>query len=346
MSSEDQVQLNQTIKEKEMKKKEDPAACVFVASLSKDVPDEELQSDVFQHFLQWGTLSSVKVLKDWLKRPYAFVQFERVEDSKTAIKEAPGTILHGRSIRCEPARVNRSICLVSFSQPFHKKFIRSALSSFGEIEDITVLQPHGKFHSIVVKFRYREDAIKAYLTLRFSDFEQISRHQQRWFVEWASNMDTDNLYGICGNACRLDKSSVFVGNLPQDTQQEELYSLFGSYGKVLNVHLIQKPYNRCPEKKVFAFIKYQHPFEAAQAIDQENGNVFKDKTLRVSYRQQYQRNPCQMTNRIPPLSIAVPPPPPDYFQHKFIEEYGPPQYMPNDTSVKKKNEIMQTLNPC
>lgn len=87
-------------------------------------------------------------------------------------------------------------------------------------------------------------------------------------------MDTDNLYGICGNTCRLDKSSVFVGNLPQDTQQEELYGLFGSYGKVLNVHLIQKPYNRCSEKKVFAFIKYQHPFEAAQAIDQEVSSCY------------------------------------------------------------------------
>ncbi|KAI8374909.1 hypothetical protein BD560DRAFT_87641 [Blakeslea trispora] len=329
MSLGDQAQQKQILGDKENKKKEDPAACVFVASLSKDVPDTELQSDVYQHFLQWGTLSSVKVLKDWLKRPYAFVQFERTEDSKRAIKEAPGTILHGRSIRCEPARVNRSICLVSFSQPFHKKFIHSALSTFGEIEEINILQPHGKFHSTVVKFRYREDAIKAYLALKFSDFEQINRYQQKWFVEWASNMDADNLYGICSNECRLDKSSVFVGNLPQCTQQEELHNLFDSYGKVLHVHLVQKPYNRYPEKTKFAFIKYQHPFEAARAIDQENGNIFKGKTLRVSYRQHYQRNSCYPNNK-----TLTPMPPPEYFQPKLIEEYAPPQYMAvGDSSV-------------
>lgn len=37
------------------------------------------------------------------------------------------------------------------------------LSVFGEIEDITILQPHGKLHSVFVKYKYRDDAIQAYL---------------------------------------------------------------------------------------------------------------------------------------------------------------------------------------
>lgn len=48
----------------------------FFLSLNKNVEDEELNSSVFNHFKQWGKLLGVKVLKDWLKRPYAFVQFE------------------------------------------------------------------------------------------------------------------------------------------------------------------------------------------------------------------------------------------------------------------------------
>ncbi|RCI04500.1 hypothetical protein CU098_003021, partial [Rhizopus stolonifer] len=284
MSFIDQTHFEQANNQSQEKKKENPAACVFVASLNKELSDEDLHTSVYNHFLQWGPLSSVKVLKDWLKRPYAF----SVQDSKKAIKEAPGTILNGRSIRCEPARVNRSICLVSFNQPFHKQYIQSTLSAFGDIEDMTILQPHGKFHSIVIKYKYREDAIKAYLTLKFSDYQQINKHQ-RWFVEWASNMDTDNLYGICGNTCQLDKLSIFVGNLPESVTKEELHTIFGQHGSIIDLHLIQKPNYRHREKKVFAFIKYQHEKESSQAIDHQNGSIYKDKTLRVCYRQ-YQTN--------------------------------------------------------
>jgi hypothetical protein len=47
-------------------------------SLNKDLEDAELQSHVYHHFEQWGCLLGVKVLKDWLKRPYAFVQYQVV----------------------------------------------------------------------------------------------------------------------------------------------------------------------------------------------------------------------------------------------------------------------------
>lgn len=75
--------------------RENPAACIFVAryntkkkvnklrlvintwcSLNRNLQDAELTSSVYHHFERWGTLLGVKVLKDWQKRPYAFVQFE------------------------------------------------------------------------------------------------------------------------------------------------------------------------------------------------------------------------------------------------------------------------------
>lgn len=51
---------------------------------------------------------------------------QRVEDAKRALQEAPGTVLDGRSIRCEPARVNRTICLAAYEAPLH--------------EDVSILQ--------------------------------------------------------------------------------------------------------------------------------------------------------------------------------------------------------------
>lgn len=133
------------------------------------MPDEDLNMNVFNHFKQWGQLLNVKVLKDGLRRPYAFVQFEVrayiklwlpcsisnitlsliinhlflfllqqqfEKDSKKALQEAPGTFINDRSIRCEPARVNRSICLISFNQPFNKKVNHSEQLYFSFKEEV------------------------------------------------------------------------------------------------------------------------------------------------------------------------------------------------------------------
>ncbi|KAG2211950.1 hypothetical protein INT47_004637, partial [Mucor saturninus] len=260
--------------------KENPAACIFVASLNKNVSDEDLNDSVFVHFNQWGPLLGVKVLKDSLKRPYAFVQFEFEDDCKTALKEAPGTIINGRSIRCEPARVNRSICLISFNQPFNRQFLQSKLSMFGEIEDITLLQPQGNFHYVYVKYMYRKDAIKSYLALKYNN-------ANHWFVEWTSNVETSMYGGVYQYATRcLDRFSIFIGNLHESTSDADLSLKFKLYGTIVQTHVIRKN-----PRKVFAFIRFKEEEAALKAIHSENGNIWNERILRVNYREYY-HNPC------------------------------------------------------
>ncbi|CEP12874.1 hypothetical protein [Parasitella parasitica] len=250
-------------------KKDNPAACVFVASLDRNIKDVDLKTSVYEHFMKWGHIQSVKVFKDWLKRPYAFVQYESVNDCKQALKEAQNTSINGRRIRCEPA-----------------KHVANVLSEYGEIESMNILQPHGKFHSIIIKFKYRDDAITAYMDLKFPKNNVLSeRSYQQWFVEWAAYLDGDNVYGVCGTSCRLDKHTVFVGNLPEAINEEDLFIRFTRYGHILDIHLIRKPVNRYAAKKVFAFIKYQGEKETAEAIDAENGALLQERIIRVCYRQ-------------------------------------------------------------
>ncbi|CEI94923.1 hypothetical protein RMCBS344292_09125 [Rhizopus microsporus] len=137
-----------------VKKKADPTACVFVA---RSISDNELNRSVFDLFRQYGKLLNVKTLRDWMGRPYAF----NVQESKKALKECQGIVLHGRHIRCEPARVNRTLCLISLHLQFDEHYLRSKLSVFGDIEDVIVTQ-HPNFHAAFIQFQYRDDAIHAY----------------------------------------------------------------------------------------------------------------------------------------------------------------------------------------
>ncbi|GAA5801009.1 hypothetical protein HPULCUR_006449 [Helicostylum pulchrum] len=250
--------------------RENPAACIFVA---RNLQDAELTSSVYHHFERWGTLLGVKVLKDWQKRPYAFVQFESEEDCRVALQEAPGTVMDGRSIRCEPARI-----------------LQMQLVKFGELEDITVVQPQGRFYYAFIKYKYRNDAITAYLTLK-GNIGDIKDQHHSWFVEWASNIDISNTYRVGHMMYRnLDKRSLFVGNLHVSTCEEELKDAFEKYGALQDVHVIRKTYSQ-RIKKVFAFIKYNNEIEATAAIEHENGKVWKDKIIRVCYREYYYPSP-------------------------------------------------------
>lgn len=53
---------------------------ILCFSLTKDKNDEELNISVTNHFSRWGELLNVKVLKDWMERPYAFVQYEASDE--------------------------------------------------------------------------------------------------------------------------------------------------------------------------------------------------------------------------------------------------------------------------
>lgn len=52
-----------------------------------------------------------------------------MEDSKRALEESQGMILNGRSIRCEPARVNRTLCLISSHSAFDESVSRLGMTT-------------------------------------------------------------------------------------------------------------------------------------------------------------------------------------------------------------------------
>ncbi|KAJ3282198.1 hypothetical protein HK104_011047, partial [Borealophlyctis nickersoniae] len=174
-----------------------PQACLFVASLSSSRTDEQLQESVTRHFEQYGTIMNVKVLKDWLARPYAFVQFENIDDARRALIEAHNTLVDNRHIRVEQARVNRTLFIAKFNKNLNEQAdmeaqLREILERYGPVEDLTVLQNYQTGRSKgcgFVKFCYREDAIKAFLVLTSSRGEGGTgadglRATHKWVAEW------------------------------------------------------------------------------------------------------------------------------------------------------------------
>ncbi|KAI8879830.1 hypothetical protein K501DRAFT_276191 [Backusella circina FSU 941] len=245
--------------------------CGLLSSLSKKLSDASLRMAVQDHFQKWGPILNVKVLRDWLCRPYAFVQYEEVTDAQRALKEAQGDVLNERHLRCEPARVNRTLFLINYKHPFTKQEIeRSVLPSFGTLEDITC-PAYDSGYFALVKFCYRNDAIEAFHALKSGNC-----CPSQWQVEWASNFDMSNKVAIF-----YDYQSIFVGNLPNHVTSDALSDLFGKCGDVKYIRIIKKS----PKNKVYAFVKFALSFQAYSAIRNYNGILWQDKILHVSLRE-------------------------------------------------------------
>ncbi|ORX89985.1 hypothetical protein K493DRAFT_305307 [Basidiobolus meristosporus CBS 931.73] len=204
-------------------KRASPQGCIFVASLAASKTDEELHESVTKHFSKYGKLLNVKVLKDWKQRPYSFVQFENVHDAKRALTEAHHTILDGRHIRVEQARVNRTLFIAKISRSLNEENYQTGRSKGCGF----------------VKFCYRDDAIRAYSELRVNS---------KWVVEWAPNLER--------GSGQVDRTSVFIGQLNQKlVTQSLLEDKFGKYGKIELLNLVNRNANMPGIVPCFAWLQ-------------------------------------------------------------------------------------------
>ncbi|KAM3162609.1 RIM4-like protein [Lachancea thermotolerans] len=296
-----------------------PSSCVFVASLAASLSDDDLCLSVTENFKKFGRLTMVKVLRDPANRPYAFVQYTNDADAKKALKEAQGSSLNGRTIRCEPARVNRTLFVcykgrnLNSSGLVSAAFVNQLLEKFGELEQLVACRDqffHRKNNAYsgsdrsnawFIQFAYRDDAIRAFANLK-SDLN--------WVVEWAQNIeapshmnmlsDSKNLVireetepeneGACimpvdsysessGSEVVIDQKSIFVGQLDPMATEEGVLERFSRHGSILELNLISKPNN------VFAFIRFTTEEAAAAALEMENHAMFLNKTMHVQYRE-------------------------------------------------------------
>jgi len=71
----------------------------------------------------------------------------------------------------------------------------------------------------------------------------------------------------------MQTNKLYVGNINYNTTPQELEDLFGSYGQVLSVKLI--------EGKGFGFVEMAGPEEAEEAKGKLDGYEFQGRNLRV-----------------------------------------------------------------
>ncbi|QEU62358.1 Rim4 [Kluyveromyces lactis] len=307
-----------------------PSSCIFVASLAATLSDSELNASVTKEFAKYGKIVSVKVLRDPANRPYAFVQYASDDEALNALSQAQGTTLNNRNIRCERAKVNRTVFISSsFANPLEGKLtvekVVDLMSKFGELEQVVPSRdqmykknyyPSEVANSWFIQYAYRDDAIRAYLQMKLN---------YEYMVEWAQNVDVPPRFNLLLSKAKIcekerlererfgkqpifiDNKSIFIGQLNFKVTKSLLLERFLKYGEIDNCNLIHKQ----EQLKCFAFIKYKTPASAAKALERENHSIFMEKILHVQIREvSNSRRSSIDSNKSfqgPQLNLAPPP---------------------------------------
>lgn len=270
-----------------------PSSCVFVASLLATKTDSQLCETVLDRFKNFGDIVSVKVLRDQINRPYAFVQYTNDEDCLLAIAKCNNSILDGRTLRCEAAKVNRTI-FISLFQSLNSRQINELVSKYGPTDlsiacdksGFPLFSREGPSQNWFLKFSYRDDAIKAFACL--SD-EGVYR------VEWAQNIDDP-----VPKKSNFDKFSIFIGQLNPRANEALVAEHFSHHGDIKEISVVHKPTSS------FAFVTYEDEAAAAGAVALDNHTMFLGHNINVQYREiSFTPRPTPTPSQ--PIALAPPP---------------------------------------
>ncbi len=83
-------------------------------------------------------------------------------------------------------------------------------------------------------------------------------------------------------------SKLFVGNLNFQTTEEELSTLFGQYGDVVEVKLAKDKITKKP--RGFGFVSMGDKESAEEALTQLNGQLFKERKLAIDWAKSEVKN--------------------------------------------------------
>ncbi|ESZ90545.1 hypothetical protein SBOR_9068 [Sclerotinia borealis F-4128] len=268
-----------------------PSCCVFVANLLQSENEDSLQMAVTQVFREYGAVY-VKIRRDGKHMPFAFCQYTKQEHAERAIKEGRGRLIKGRPCRCEKAKAHRLFFIErKYGPVVTPGEVRGLLERFGKIElcytashvERTALNLN---EGVIVQFEMYDEGQDAQSAFRNHDLYKLqpiaglaAPAQQS---PSAAEVDATKAYLARYD---VDRRSIFVGNLPLGTSEQQIRGLFEHYGEIQDISLRENASKFEPEEKfAFAFVEFKSPMAVVSAVNAKNDFTFGGKSLRVAQK--------------------------------------------------------------
>ncbi|KAH7849039.1 hypothetical protein Vadar_012069 [Vaccinium darrowii] len=259
-----------------------PNASLYVGDLEQSVVEGQL----YDLFNQVAQVVSVRVCRDQARRTslgYAYVNFANPQDAATARELLNFTPVNGKPIRIMYSHRDPSTRKSGFANVFIKnldtsidnKALHDTFAAFGAVLSCKVaLDSNGQSKGYgFVQFDQDEAAQNAIKRLN----GMLINDKQVYVGLFVRNQERSR-----GNGSPKF-TNVYVKNLSETTNDEDLKMIFGKYGPITSAVVMRDANgtSRC-----FGFVNFQSPDAAAAAVETLNGtSLIDDKVLYVGKAQ-------------------------------------------------------------
>lgn len=282
----------QSIKDEDSQAVFPPSCCVFVANLLQSETEEALQVAVTQVFREYGSVF-VKIRRDSKQMPFAFCQYTDPEHAERAIREGRGRLIKGRPCRCEKAKAHRLFFVErKYGPTITPEEVRKILEPFGNITtcysasnvERTALNLN---EGVICEFEMYDEGQAAFAAYRNHELYKLHAVAGMASPSKPGKNPVDNADRIWLARYEVDRRSIFVGNIPAGTTEDQLAEIFEPYGSIASIVLRESPSRYdAQEKFCFAFIEFRSPMAVTRVIPaaSKTGFTFGGKTLRIAQK--------------------------------------------------------------
>lgn len=164
-----------------------------------------------------------------------------------------------------------------------RKGIQKFFQTYGEVEGVRICsldQAHPQDRKNIAPFRkslqFQEASQCAYVRFKIAESATAALDANSKIFRGNSIV----VLNSSGNRTVSGRSSVFVGNVPVDTNEDELEELFQECGKIESVRIVRE--NKSDTERAIAYVNFETREAIAQAI-KKNNTELRGQNLRVQH---------------------------------------------------------------
>ncbi|GMT17047.1 hypothetical protein PFISCL1PPCAC_8344 [Pristionchus fissidentatus] len=266
---------------------------LYVGNLDPSVTEEFIST----LFGQIGVISKSKVIFDVQGNsdPYAFVEFQEHAMAAQALQAMNKRMLLDKEMKVNWATEPGTVQKVDTSKHFHvfvgdlspeidNKMLKESFASFGEISEAKVIRDATTLKSKgygFVSFPKRDEAERA---IEQMNGQWLGRRAIR--TNWATRKPTDANesgngtrremnYDEVFNQTTSDNTSVYIGNVAQGANEDDIRQAFGGFGPIVEIRVFKA--------QGYSFVKFERKESAARAIISMSGQELCGQSIKCSW---------------------------------------------------------------
>ncbi|GMH09878.1 hypothetical protein Nepgr_011719 [Nepenthes gracilis] len=278
---------------------------VFVKNICDSIDSMKLQ----EMFAKFGDISSCKVVttEDGKSKGYGFVQFVSEDSANVAIEKLNGETVGGKQIYVgkflrksdrdltNPDIKYTNLYIKNFDSDITEEVLQEKFSQFGNVISLVVIKnENGASKGFgFVNFDNPDDAKQAMEVMNGSQLGSKSLYVARA----QKKAEREQILRRVFEEKRKEKilkcmgSNVYIKNIKDDVNDEELRELFSQCGSITSTKLMRDDKGI---SKGFGFVCYCTPDEAIKAVSTFHGYMFHQKPLYVAIAQRKEARQAQL----------------------------------------------------